>query len=445
MTTRRSIALILSPIGILLISAARLIIVANFNTTTAVTIASSGGFVNTLLGTVIPLVPVFIPYVALLLLLFRRFLLSIITFAFTAFISPTSFTVTQGLRLAKGDWHRLALDIAGYQGIAMAAVIVIIILAWVYNQSLAEGLSTVVALVVAAALLIAVPIAYLSKPIQLASTDEHRLVARATAGAYGYSGREILAVLAVAGTIYAFLTFSGALEGFSWLLIGAIAIAVTIALSPYIHYIYPAPQNQSYYTEATHAMWLPAERITLSNHSVYNGYVLSSNTKWFTVLLAHKRKIVYLHTDDIVGRSVCQPRMRAQPKQHAPLIPWLYHRPLHLTACPRRDITTSIAGGTVPPNRRHTEMPGHHPHARRVGVGTSPPPHHRRPRTAPGPHNRRAPGPPHSRSPNRRPAHQHPKHHKKGRQGGVLPVGLLYRDREWPGNRRFAGKSWPMG
>ncbi len=408
MTTRRSIALILSPIGILLISAARLIIVANFNTTTAVTIASSGGFVNTLLGTVIPLVPVFIPYVALLLLLFRRFLLSIITFAFTAFISPTSFTVTQGLRLAKGDWHRLALDIAGYQGIAMAAVIVIIILAWVYNQSLAEGLSTVVALVVAAALLIAVPIAYLSKPIQLASTDEHRLVARATAGAYGYSGREILAVLAVAGTIYAFLTFSGALEGFSWLLIGAIAIAVTIALSPYIHYIYPAPQNQSYYTETTHAMWLPAERITLSNHSVYNGYVLSSNTKWFTVL-------------------------------------WLYHRPLHLTACPRRDITTSIAGGTVPPNRRHTEMPGHHPHARRVGVGTSPPPHHRRPRTAPGPHNRRAPGPPHSRSPNRRLAHQHPKHHKKGRQGGVLPVGLLYRDREWPGNRRFAGKSWPMG
>ena len=57
MTTRRSIALILSPVGLLLISAGRLIIVSNFNTTTAVTIASSGGFVNTLLGTVIPLVP----------------------------------------------------------------------------------------------------------------------------------------------------------------------------------------------------------------------------------------------------------------------------------------------------------------------------------------------------------------------------------------------------
>ena len=90
MTIRQIIALIAAPIGVLVISAARLIIVANFNTTTAVTIASSGGFFNTLLGTVIPLVPVFMPYFALLLLLTRYFLLSILAFAFAAFITPTS-------------------------------------------------------------------------------------------------------------------------------------------------------------------------------------------------------------------------------------------------------------------------------------------------------------------------------------------------------------------
>jgi hypothetical protein len=103
MTTRRSIALILSPVGLLLISAGGLIIVANFNTTTAVTIASSGGFVNTLLGTVIPLVPVFMPYVALILLLTRHFLLSIMTFIFAAFISPTFITAAAGHGPGKFD------------------------------------------------------------------------------------------------------------------------------------------------------------------------------------------------------------------------------------------------------------------------------------------------------------------------------------------------------
>ena len=119
MTTRRSIALILSPVGLLLISAARLIIVSNFNTTTAVTIASSGGFVNTLLGTVIPLVPIFMPYLALLLLLFRRFLLSVMTFVFAAFISPTSITFSEGFHLADAGWNRIVTAVANYRVIAI--------------------------------------------------------------------------------------------------------------------------------------------------------------------------------------------------------------------------------------------------------------------------------------------------------------------------------------
>jgi len=122
MTTKKSLALILSPAGLLLISAARLIIVANFNTTTAVTIASTGGFVNTLLGTVIPLVPAFMPYLALLLLLFRRFLLSIMTFVFAAFISPTSISLVEGFGIAKTYWDR-------------TSIIVLAHLAWGYSNS----------------------------------------------------------------------------------------------------------------------------------------------------------------------------------------------------------------------------------------------------------------------------------------------------------------------
>src|SRR6185312_9340252 len=150
MTTRRTIALILSPIGVLLISAGRLIIVANFNTTTAVTIASAGGFINTLLGTVIPLVPVFMPYFALLLLLSRHFLLSILAFAFTAFITPTSITLIDVLDLVQTDWHHLVIMISDNQRTIFIIVLIVLVLLWVYNRSLPEALSAVVATAVAA-------------------------------------------------------------------------------------------------------------------------------------------------------------------------------------------------------------------------------------------------------------------------------------------------------
>lgn len=136
MTTRRSIALILSPLGVLLISAARLIIVANFNTTTAVTIASSGGFLNTLLGTLIPLVPVFMPYFALLLLLTRHFFLSILAFAFAAFITPTSMTLTGAVNLVQVEWYLLVNMFSDNRRTVIIIMLVIFVLLWVYNRSL---------------------------------------------------------------------------------------------------------------------------------------------------------------------------------------------------------------------------------------------------------------------------------------------------------------------
>ncbi len=338
MTTRRSIALILSPAGLLLISAGRLIIVGNFNTTTAVTIASSGGFVNTLLGTVIPLVPVFIPYLALLLLLSRHFLLSIMTFVFAAFISPTSITLAEGFGLARADWNRTTAVVANHRIIAIVIVLAILAAFWVYNRSFVEGLSTVVVMVAALTLLAAIPIAHLPLPLGLASSDEHRLVTQS----YGYwhSFRAILVILVflaigfiVVAALAAPSTVSGLLDGFPWLVTSVVAVIGTIAFFPYVHYIYPVPQRHVYYAEATHAMWLPAERIELNTHLVYYGYVLSSDSGWFTVLLNNSRVIAYLSAHDIVSRYVCQPRMPAQPKQNPPLIPWLYHPPPRLPAC----------------------------------------------------------------------------------------------------------------
>jgi hypothetical protein len=103
---RRTIALILSPVGLLLVSITRLLIVADYNTTTAIAIASSGGYVSTLLGTLIPLVPLILPYLAIVLLMFRRFVLSALTCGATLLVSPTRLAPLTALRYLKEDWHR---------------------------------------------------------------------------------------------------------------------------------------------------------------------------------------------------------------------------------------------------------------------------------------------------------------------------------------------------
>ena len=89
---RRSatIALILSPTGLLTIAIGRLLIVSDYNQTTAMAIVSSGGYTNVLIGSIIPVFPLLLPYLGVLLLFFRKSSLGILTLAASALVSPTS-------------------------------------------------------------------------------------------------------------------------------------------------------------------------------------------------------------------------------------------------------------------------------------------------------------------------------------------------------------------
>jgi hypothetical protein len=90
LTRSATIALLLSPAGLLIIAAARLLIISDYNTATASAIVSSSGYVNTLLGTIIPLIPLVMPYLALILLFFNRVIPGILALVATAFISPAA-------------------------------------------------------------------------------------------------------------------------------------------------------------------------------------------------------------------------------------------------------------------------------------------------------------------------------------------------------------------
>ena len=103
-----TIALLLSPVGLFLISVTRLLIVSNYNAATALTVASSGGYINTLLGTFIPVVPVFMPYLALALLLLDRTVLGILAFFAAALTSPTAVSRLDALSISERDVRMLS-------------------------------------------------------------------------------------------------------------------------------------------------------------------------------------------------------------------------------------------------------------------------------------------------------------------------------------------------
>jgi hypothetical protein len=120
-----TLALLLSPVGLLLLAATRLLIVSNYNLNTAQGILSSSGYVNTLLGTVIPLVPVIMPYLALLLLLLNRVIASLLAFLAAILISPCAVPRSEVLSIARHDWQVIMMSITGWREAVIISLAII--------------------------------------------------------------------------------------------------------------------------------------------------------------------------------------------------------------------------------------------------------------------------------------------------------------------------------
>lgn len=320
----KSIALILSPLGLILIGATRLFIISDYNTTTAITIASSGGYVSTLLGSVIPLLPVFMPYVALILLLFRQFLLSIIAFVFALFITPTRLTLPAIVPIVNTEKQQMLSQVsANLVIIALIALPILVILAD-YTNDMFETLSGFVIVLTAFALFFVAWTARLSTPVSLslAGNGEHRIIALT-------SGHPLIVTLIAAVPFFLVSIYRNAAA----VLTSVMAVLAAIVLFPYIYNIFPVPRHQNYYAQVLHELWLPPEKITLKSDYIYYGYVLSTDIDWFNVLLLNSRKIVYLHTEEIAHRAVCQAGQEDQSYPYPPLIRIFYTKPPHIPSC----------------------------------------------------------------------------------------------------------------
>ena len=333
---RRWITLLLSPLGLILISAGRLLIIANYSTTTAIAIASSTGYVNTLLGSVIPLVPVFIPYIALILLLFRQFFLCIIAFTFTVFIAPTTMKFPATRHLALVEFNFLTTLASTYWYITIIIALTIFAIAYKSHGSLLESMATIVALGLAISIFIAPPHS-LHAPAGVLS--------RLTAIASNYPVRAAAVSIAIAVLLLNAAsrrnTASPAYpEKTSPMLITVIALIVAAIMLPYVYTIYPIPHHSDYYVGVLRSPWLPAEKIGLKSGGNYYGYTLSTSDGWFTVLLSKNRKIVYVPASQVVRQAVCETAGERKVPVLPPLITTFYARPPQIRVCAdRRHLT----------------------------------------------------------------------------------------------------------
>jgi hypothetical protein len=164
---RRSstIALLLSPVGILIIAAARLLIIADYHMNSALAILASAGYVNTLLGTVFPLIPAFLPYVALVLLYLNRVIASCLALVATVLISPVSMSSASTRTLLLHDWDVMIGGV--YWRHALLIVLAAATAGLLLFSLLAVGLKAAVRVIGTVAIIVLLPVIVRLYPVPL--------------------------------------------------------------------------------------------------------------------------------------------------------------------------------------------------------------------------------------------------------------------------------------
>lgn len=163
-----TIALILSPVGVLLLAATRVLIVADYNLATALAILSSSGYVNTLVGSVIPLVPIVMPYVGLLLLYLNRIVAALLAFAAALLISPAAVTGASALSLVKHDLGLMTGGSGGRQ--ALLIILAIPLSALLLIEMAGFQFSTVVRTVGTVGIIATLPLIIRLYPVPVSNT-----------------------------------------------------------------------------------------------------------------------------------------------------------------------------------------------------------------------------------------------------------------------------------
>jgi hypothetical protein len=269
-------ALLLSPAVVLFASAVRLLIISNYDTTTATTIAANGGVVGTLLGTLVPLLPPFLPFLVGALILVRRWALAVLSCLAAGLVSPaytdlgSSWTESQVLirdtwrLLQGGEWNAL---LAYYRWAGVAACV--------------GGI-----------------IALVDPPARVSQAND-RLLDRVN---WGWT--EVALLLWFGIMRLAFVVGMAIVSLFAFL---------------FLHSIYHIPRDLDTLSAVIRRPWLPLEEITVDGKNKYVGYTITTKDGWQIVLNSDSRTISYIKAGAVSSRKVCTDR--PTPKVPTPVVP----------------------------------------------------------------------------------------------------------------------------
>lgn len=299
-------ALLLSPIVVLFASAARVLIISNYNTTTATTLASSAGIVSTVLGTIVPVLPLFLPALLIVLVVFRRWAYVLLTAVATALISPAyTPSVLDTLREVAGSgqeiWQRLNFGPALFTENNIV-------------EEFINGISDIV--VITGNWLRVVGTSWVDFIWPGLDSDELSLV---------WNEWKWVVISALVAFLLVFVdpprilrapahdgvTVWEKIRGWVlWRLIGKAIYGVLIAVaSAYaaicVYAIYEVPFNASITSDILRRPWLPAEQVQLYSGDVLVGYTLSTRDGWHGLLEEQTRRIIYIPSRDVAARTVC--------------------------------------------------------------------------------------------------------------------------------------------
>jgi hypothetical protein len=263
---------ILSPSVLLFISAVRLLIIANYDPTTASAIASSTGVVGTLLGTLIPIVPALLPLLAMVMMIFRRPILLAFAVIGTVLVSPAYAT-------PKEAW----LETINQFATVMHAIKTgdprlerhVLTLGWQQDRtSLIIGIAVVAVIAIDnyKKLLISRYRNLWSDP-DLSRSEK-----------IFFSGTTTLGKL-VAAVVFG--VFFGAFFFFTTT-------------------IYHVPYNVTEMSVVASQPWMPSEEVAVKSGKTFVGYTLNAGDNWYVFLQEKDRTIYYFPEDEVVSRTLCQ-------------------------------------------------------------------------------------------------------------------------------------------
>jgi hypothetical protein len=272
---------VLSPSVLVFISAVRLLIIANYDPTTASSIASSIGVVGTLLGTLIPIVPALLPVLVLAFIALRKPLLLLFAGFGTALVSP-AYTTLKVAWLATVEQFTTVINALSASNSKLARHALHI--SWLHDRtSLIVGAMAVAVLVI----------------------DYHEKILRSYRSDPTFS---------VSVTVFLYIVHTVIL------LIAVFVIDIAFgAIFFFTTTIYHIPSNLNKISAIASQPWLPSENVTLKSGSSFVGYTLNAGDVWQVFLQERDRTIEYFHSEDVVSRTLCQ-LPETQRVSRAPLI-----------------------------------------------------------------------------------------------------------------------------